>query len=304
MRRTRSGTHGDEAVEQLKRIEAYNKFVKSYFGDDHVLPVTRKRSNQSYPIKFKDGTEVNDFPLLPAGDMKYTAIKFKLHHLVDDNTYQYINKELVNKYHYMKLKLSKIFFGFIIFKYDLDSSILIDLCHEISLNKSDLSNFIRSMANAMNGNYVYQSTKETWLHDYDLLTFIVDYMKEINEIGNQIPMDEIIKKNGSTTQIIQYISDQMSVDIVNCIKKNTKTLIRIYIEYMMQIKQEKKKICRQGTDINLRNTKRTALYNQRKIIQSVIFQYPIEVLLTYFIYIHYYIIHILFNIFLFYLGCC
>jgi hypothetical protein len=160
------------------------------------------------------------------------------------------------------------------------------------------------MANAMNGNYEYRHTNEGWLHEYDVLTFIVNYMKQINEIGNQIPNDEIIKKNGSTTQIIQYISDQMSVDIVNCIKKNTKTLIRIYIEYMMQIKQEKKKICRQGTDINLRNTKRTALYNQRKIIQSVIFQYPIEVLLTYFIYIHYYIIHILFNIFLFYLGCC
>ena len=62
--------------------------IKSYFGDDHVLPVTRKRSNQSYPIKFKDGTDpkaqIRYFRSLPAGDVKYTTIKFKLHHLVDD----------------------------------------------------------------------------------------------------------------------------------------------------------------------------------------------------------------------------
>ena len=95
----------------------------------------------------------------------------------------------------------------------------------------------------------------------------------------------------------------MSVDIVNCIKKNTKTLIRIYIEYMMQIKQEKKKICREEKDINLRNTKRTALYNQRKIIQSVIFEYPIEVLLTYYIHSLVYYSYIIY-IFFFYLGCC
>ena len=159
------------------------------------------------------------------------------------------------------------------------------------------------MANAMNGNYKHQSGKETWLHDYDVLTFIVDYMGKINGTNNRINPDEIILKNRSSFQTIQYIADQMSVNIKNCIKNNIKILIRIYIEYKMEIKSEKKKICREEKDINLRNTKRTALYTQRKIIQSVIFEYPIEVLLTYYIHSLVYYSYIIY-IYFFYLGCC
>jgi hypothetical protein len=119
---------------------------------------------------------------------------------------------------------------------------------------------------------------------------------------NQIPNDEIIKKNVSTTQIIQYIADQMSVNIKNCIKSNTKTLIRIYIEYKMQIKSEKKKIRIKEKDIGIRNELRNLLYTQRKIIQSIIFQYQIEVLLTYYIHSLLYYLYIIIYFFILYLG--
>jgi hypothetical protein len=99
------------------------------------------------------------------------------------------------------------------------------------------------MANAMNGNYKHQSGKETWLHDYDVLTFIVDYMGKINGTNNRINPDEIILKNRSSTQTIQYIADQMSVNIKNCIKKNIKILIRIYIEYKMKMASAQVKSC-------------------------------------------------------------
>jgi hypothetical protein len=203
----------------------------------------------------------------------------------------------------MKLKLSKLLFGFIIFKYGADLNSLIDFCGVISGTNAGLTDFITSMANAMNGNYKHQSGKETWLHDYDVLTFIVDYMGKINGTNNRINPDEIVLKNPSSTQIIKYIADQMSVNIKNCIKKNIKILIRIYIEYKMQIKSEKKKIRLQEKDIGKRNDLRTVLYTQRKIIQSVIFEYPIEVLLTYYIHSLVYYSYIIY-IFFFYLGCC
>jgi hypothetical protein len=199
----------------------------------------------------------------------------------------------------MKLKLSKLIFGLIIFKYESDLNLLIRLCHDRSETNAGLTNFIRSIGNAMNGNYEYRHTNEGWLHDFNVLSFIVDYMREINGINNGINPDEIIKKNVSTTQIIQYIADQMSVNIKNCIKSNTKVLIRIYIETNMKIKQEKKKIRLQEKDIGIRNELRNLLYTQRKIIQSIIFQYPIEVLLSYYIHSLLYYLYIIY-IFLFY----
>ncbi len=306
--RTRSGHEGNEAIAQQDRIDSYNQFVTNYFGA--AVPVTNNKRSK-LPIKFIDGTDPNDpndnFTSLPPGDdVKYTSIKFKLIDLVTHQTYQYINNEIVNKFHYMKLKLSKLFFGFIIYKYESDLNSLIDLCRAVSLTNAGLTDFITSICNAMNGNYKYQHTKETWLHDFNVLEFIVDYLTRLNDNGtngiiNQIPNDEIIKKNASTTQIIQYIADQMSVNIKNCIKRNIKTLIRIYIEYKMQIKSEKKKIRLQEKDIGIRNELRNLLYTQRKIIQSIIFQYPIEVLLTYYIHSLLYYLYII--IFFFILGC-
>jgi hypothetical protein len=306
--RTRSGHEGNEAIAQQDRIDSYNQFVTNYFGA--AVPVTNNKRSK-LPIKFIDGTDPNDpneyFTSLPPGDdVKYTSIKFKLRHLVNDETYEYLNNE-VNKFHYMKLKLSKLIFGLIIFKYESDLNSLISLCHEISSKNSDLTNFIRSIGNAMNGNYEYQHTKESWLHDFKILDFIIEYLTRLNDNGtngiiNQIPNDEIIKKNASTTQIIQYIADQMSVNIKNCIKNNIKVLIRIYIEYKMQIKQEKKKIRLQEKDIGIRNELRNLLYTQRKIIQSIIFQYPIEVLLTYYIHSLLYYLYIIIYFFILFLG--
>ena len=106
--------------------------------------------------------------------MKYTSIKFKLIDLVTHQTYQYINNEIVNKFHYMKLKLSKLFFGLIIFKYESDLNSLIRLCHDRSETNAGLTNFIRSIGNAMNGNYEYIHTKESWLHDFKILDFIIE----------------------------------------------------------------------------------------------------------------------------------
>ena len=302
---TRSGSYAHRAPEHQDRIEKYNEFVTAYLGNK-VQVANNKRSTQD-PITFYDGTDPNDeieyFTPLPPGDVKYTTLKFKLRDLVDDRTYNYINKELINKFHYMKLKLSKIFFGFIIFKYGEDLNSLIEFCRVISGTNAGLTDFITSMANAMNGNYKHQSGKETWLDDFDALSFIVDYMGKINGTNNRINPDEIILKNRSSFQTIQYIADQMSVNIKNCIKNNIKILIRIYIEYKMEIKSEKKKIRLQEKDISKRNDLRTVLYTQRKIIQSVIFEYPIEVLLTYYIHSLVYYSYIIY-IYIFYLGCC
>lgn len=302
---TRSGSYAHRAPEHQDRIKKYNEFVTAYFGNK--VPVENNKRSTQDPITFYDGTDPNDeieyFTPLPPGDVKYSSIKFKLRDLVDDRTYNYINSEIVNKFHYMKLKLSKLLFGFIIFKYGEDLNSLIQFCRVISMTNGGLTDFITSMANAMNGNYKHQSGKETWLDDFDALSFIVDYMGKINGTNNRINPDEIILKNRSSFQTIQYIADQMSVNIKNCIKNNIKILIRIYIEYMMQIKQEKKKICREEKDISKRNDLRTVLYTQRKIIQSVIFEYPIEVLLTYYIHSLVYYSYIIY-IYFFYLGCC
>lgn len=302
---TRSGSYAHRAPEHQDRIKKYNEFVTAYFGNK--VPVENNKTSKNEQIVFKDGTDPNDvieyFTPLPPGDVKYSSIKFKLRDLVNDRTYNYINSEIVNKFHFMKLKLSKLLFGFIIFKYGEDLNSLIEFCRVISMTNGGLTDFITSMANAMNGNYKHQSGKETWLDDFDVLSFIVDYMGQINGTNNRINPDEIILKNRSSLQTIQYIADQMSVNIKNCIKNNIKILIRIYIEHKMEIKQEKKKICREEKDINLRNTKRTVLYTQRKIIQSVIFEYPIEVLLTYYIHSLVYYSYIIY-IFFFYLGCC
>ena len=59
----------------------------------------------------------------------------------------------------------------------------------------------------------------------------------------------------------------------------------------MQIRQKKKSIRLKNKDITVRDELRNLLYTQRKIIQSIIFQYPIEVLLTLlYIFIIYYFI--------------
>ena len=308
---TRRGSYDHRAGEQKARIDKYQQFVNDYFGDDDVLPVTTNKRSKNDPITFKDGSladpadQNGNFTLLssPDDDVKYTSIKFKLHDLVNDQTYKYINDEIINKFHYMKLKLSKLFFGFIIYKYESDLNSLIQLCHNISYTNAGLTDFIRSIGNAMNGNYQYISSKETWLHDFKVLDFIVDYLRAINDNGNginRIPDDEKIKKNASSSQIIKYIAEQMSVGIKNCIRNNTKILIRIFIETKMEIKSQKKKIRLQEKDIGKRNQLRTLLYTQRKIIQSVIFEYPIEVLLTYYIHSLLYYLYILFYyIFLF-----
>jgi len=294
---TRRGSYENRAGAQQARIVKYKDFVNTYIGAaTNDVPVTRSKND---PIYFNDGTDPNDqndnFTSLPPGDVKYVSIKLKLRDLVDDRTYQYINLEIVNKFHYMKLKLSKLIFGFIMFKYESNLNSLIDCCRVISLTNAGLTDFITMIANAMNGNYQYQSGKETWLHDFDALDFIIDYTKEINGINTCINHDEKISKNASSTETIKYIADQISVNMKNCIKYNIKILIRIYIESKMNMKQEKKKIRIQEKDIGKRNELRNLLYTQRKIIQSIIFQYPIEVLLTYYIYSLYIILYFYFR---------
>jgi hypothetical protein len=294
---TRRGSYENRAGAQQARIVKYKDFVNTYIGAaTNDVPVTRSKND---PITFNDGTDPNDqndnFTSLPPGDVKYVSSKLKLRDLVDDRTYQYINLEIVNKFHYMKLKLSKLIFGFIMFKYESNLNSLIDCCRVISLTNAGLTDFITMIANAMNGNYQYQSGKETWLHDFDALDFIVDYTREINGINTCINHDEKIFNNASSKQTIAYIADSISVNMKNCIKNNIKILIRIYIESKMNMKQEKKKIRIQEKDIGKRNELRNLLYTQRKIIQSIIFQYPIEVLLTYYIYSLYIILYFYFR---------
>lgn len=301
---TRRGSYDHRAVEQRARIDKYKEFVNTYIdAATNDVPVTNKRSKND-PITFNDGTDPNDqndnFTSFDHQRDLYVSIKLKLRDLVDDRTYQYINLEIVNKFHYMKLKLSKLIFGFIMLKYESNLNSLIDFCRVISVTNAGLTDFITSIANAMNGNYQYQSGKETWLHDFDALGFIVDYMREINGINNGINPDEKIKKDASSTQIIKYIADQISVGMKNVIAKNTKILIRIFIEYKMQIRQKKKSIRLNNKDITVRDEYRKNLYLQRKIIQSVIFQYPIEVIFTYLHSFYYYITLYLFYLFILY----
>ena len=139
---TRSGSYAHRAPEHQDRIKKYNEFVTAYFGNK--VPVANNKRSTQDPITFYDGTDPNDeieyFTPLPPGDVKYTTLKFKLRDLVDDRTYNYINSEIVNKFHIVKLKLSKIFFGFIIFKYGEDLNSLIEFCRVISRTNAGLTN--------------------------------------------------------------------------------------------------------------------------------------------------------------------
>ena len=129
----------------------------------------------------------------------------------------------------------------------------------------------------MNGNYVFQTTKESFLTQYDVLSFIVDYLRHVNEDNNEY----IILNNVGSRQIIKYIGDQYATNIKNSIYVNTKILIRIFIEYRMRMRIKKKEIRVKNKDIKRRDKLRDDIYSQRRIIQSVIFQYKIEVILTY-----------------------
>jgi len=52
------------------------------------------------------------------------------------------------------------------YKFGADFESLITFCRVISVTNAGLTDFITSMANAMNGNYRYLSGKEIWLHDF------------------------------------------------------------------------------------------------------------------------------------------
>ena len=67
----------------------------------------------------------------------------------------------------------------------------------------------------------------------------------------------------------------------------------------MRIVIKKKKIRVKNKDIKIRNKLRDDIYNQRRIIQSVIFQYKIEVILTY---LHLFYYYILLFIYFIYIG--
>jgi hypothetical protein len=139
--------------------------------------------------------------------------------------------------------------------------------------------------------------RKTLDKERDMLTNSKKKEKKLKISGNTVNTlsDEKISKNASSSQTIAYIADGISVNMKNCIKNNIKILIRIYIESKMNMKQEKKKIRIQEKDIGKRNELRNLLYTQRKIIQSIIFQYPIEVLLTYYIYSLYIILYFYFR---------
>lgn len=298
---TRSGSYGHKAIEFQAQLDKYIQFVKNNFPETTNNQQVNKVNDQE--IKFLDGTDpklspVSHFTLISTDKvetLKYFSIKFILYDLVDESAYKWIQVQ-VNIFHDMKLKLSKLFFGYILFKYDTDLDSLIDLTYALSDKSSGLTDFLHSVGNAMNGNYVHITSKETFLTQYNVLDFIVDYMSAV-----RYQQDEKISKNKSSSQIIHYIADQFSVNIQNTIKKNTKILIRIYIEEKMQLKKKKKSIRLQNKDIPVRDQLRNQLYVQRKIIQSVIFQYPIEVIFTYLHSFYHYITFYLFYIYLFFI---
>lgn len=288
---TRRGSYGHRAAEITAQLDKYDNFFANLYHQDND---DEAKSNDDQQIKFLDGTDTNvspdkTFTLISRDkEVKYSSIKFNLSNLVDEAIYKKINIQ-VNKFHVMKLKLSKLFFGLILFKYENHLIELIDLVNGLSLEKQGLTDFIHSCANAMNGNYKFVSTKETFLTQYNVLSFIVDYLQVVL-INHE--NDEKILKNASSSQIIAYIADQLSVNIKNTISKNLKILIRIYIECKMKIRNKKKSIRLKNKDISVRDQLRDNLYVQRKIIQSVIFEYPIEVTFTYlhsFYYYYYYI---------------
>ena len=101
--------------------------------------------------------------------------------------------------------------------------------------KNGLADFIVSVANAMNGNYVHQNTKETYLTQYGVLSFIIDYLTFLEHDVNEY----IILNNVASRQIIRYVAEQYSTNIKTSIYNNTKILIRIYIEYKMRYLKKK-----------------------------------------------------------------
>ena len=78
-------------------------------------------------------------------------------------------------------ELSKLLFAFVLFSYETGC---IDLFYNLSKKKHGLTDFICSVANAMNGNYVFQTGKETFLAQHNVLSFIVYYLKDSNNNVN------------------------------------------------------------------------------------------------------------------------
>lgn len=278
---TRSGSYGHRLPEFNAQLEKYAEYFHS-----RILPPTSSSTSSvdatvvedPSVIKFLDGTiaeKCQENPIVSIGTLVGDCATIKLP-LMDLVSKEFINNfcDDANIFHHMKLKLSKLFFALVLHSYESNK---MDLFHTLSKKKNGLTDFIVSLANAMNGNYIFQTGKESFLSQYDVLSFIVDYLRHVNEDNNEY----IILNNVASRQIIKYIGDQYSTNIKNSIHVNTKILIRIFIEYRMRIVIKKKKIRVKNKDIKIRNKLRDDIYNQRRIIQSVIFQYKIEVILTY-----------------------
>ena len=279
---TRSGSYGHRLPEFNAKLQKYAEYFNS-----RILPPTSLSTSSvdatvvedpSF-IKFLDGTIAEEWqqnPIVSIGTLVGDCATIKLP-LMDLVSKEFINNfcDDANIFHNMKLKLSKLFFALVLHLYESEK---MDLFDTLSQNKDGLKNFIVSLANAMNGNFIYQTGKESFLTDYDVLSFIVDYLRHVNEDNNEY---YTIFNNVGSRQIIRYIGDQYATNIKNSIYVNTKILIRIFIEYRMRMRIKKKEIRVKNKDIKRRNEFRNDLYSQRRIIQSVIFQYKIEVILTY-----------------------
>lgn len=281
---TRRGDYSSRQGEFKAQLAKYTDFF-SHSATPSVVAEDEPFDENN--IKFLDGSiaqiknQEEHWVSTDKLDGNLITIKFRLIDLVSQEIVNWLSS-YVHLFDTMKLNLSKLIFAYFLFSYENNLTKLLDLVHALSEKDQGLTDFIHSIANAMNGNYIYQSTKETYLTQYNVLSFIVDYFRQLNIRGN----NENIKNNASSRQIISYISDQMGVNIKTSIKKNLKILIRIYIEYNMKIKKRKKKIRLNNKVIEVRNQLRNELYTQRKIIQSVIFEYKIEVIAYLLTYLH------------------
>ena len=185
---TRSGSYGHRLPEFNAKLQKYAEYFNS-----RILPPTSLSTSSvdatvvedPSVIKFLDGTiaeKCQENPIVSIGTLVGDCSTIKLP-LMDLVSKEFINNfcDDANIFHNMKLKLSKLFFALVLHLYESEK---MDLFHTLSKNKNSLTDFICSVANAMNGNYVSQTGKESFLTEYDILSFIVDYLKDSNNNVN------------------------------------------------------------------------------------------------------------------------
>ena len=169
---TRRGDYSSRQGELKAQLAKYSDF----FSHSSATPtvVAEGEPFDKNNIKFFDGSEAQiknkEDHWVSTGKLSgnYITIKFLLIDLVSKEIQNWLSN-YVNLFDNMKLNLSKLIFAYFLFSYENNLTKLLDLVHALSETDQGLTDFLHSVANAMNENYEYKSTYETFLTQYNVL---------------------------------------------------------------------------------------------------------------------------------------